>query len=64
MDTQQEILRECVENKLRDSFWIPKKSLEGSGKKERWRGRQVPEALMSAGRNATVGKDSETHVLS
>ena len=64
MDTQQEILRECVENKLRDSFWVSKKSLEGGGKKERRSGRQVPEALMSVGRNTTVGKDSETHILS
>ena len=48
-------LRERVKNKLRDSFWIPKKSLDGSGKKERRSGRQVLEALMSVGRN-TVGQ--------
>ena len=57
-------LRERVENKLRDSFWILKKSLDGSGKKERRSGCQVLEALMSVGRNTTVGKDSETHILS
>ena len=53
-----------MENKLRDSFWILKKSLDGSGKKERRSGHQVPEALMRVGRNTTVGKDSETHILS
>ena len=33
------------------------KESEGSGKKERWSGHQVAEALMSVGRNTTVGKD-------